>query len=69
MQTCHRLRPSSRMRLTRSGALNATNDSGVIYLPNGELLAISVYVKAGTRNDSVRDRIIARIARAAFGVI
>jgi beta-lactamase class A len=44
----------------------ATNDSGVIYLPDGTLLAISVYVKASTRSDAARDRIIARIARDAF---
>lgn len=43
-----------------------TNDSGVIYLPNGELLAISVYVKASTRSEDVRERVIARIARSAF---
>jgi beta-lactamase class A len=49
-----------------------TNDSGVIFLPNstqpanGTRLAISVYVKASTRNDAARDRIIARIARAAY---
>jgi beta-lactamase class A len=44
----------------------ATNDSGVIFLPNGGLLAVSVYVKASTRDDAARDRMIARIARAAF---
>ena len=27
---------------------------------------MSVYVKASTRKDAVRDRIIARVARAAF---
>jgi beta-lactamase class A len=48
------------------GLYAATNDSGVIVLPNGGLLAVSVYVKASTRKDSVRDAIIARIARAAF---
>jgi beta-lactamase class A len=44
----------------------ATNDSGVIYLPDGALLAISVYVKASTRKDATRDIVIARMARAAF---
>ncbi len=45
----------------------ATNDSGVIYLPgNRGPLAISVYVKASTRDDPSRDRVIARISRAAF---
>jgi len=46
----------------------ATNDSGVIFLPDGGQLALSVYVKASTRNDAARDRVIARIARAAFEV-
>lgn len=44
----------------------ATNDSGVLFLPDGRRLAISVYVKASTRTGSERDRVIARIARAAF---
>lgn len=44
----------------------ATNDSGVIYLPGGGQVAISIYIKASTKNDAVRDRVIARIARAAY---
>jgi len=51
---------------TVKGLTAATNDSGVIYLPNGGMLAVSVYVKASTRNDAARDSVIARIARAAF---
>jgi beta-lactamase class A len=48
------------------GLTAATNDSGVIFLPDGGLLAVSVYIKASTRSDAVRDSIIAQIARAAF---
>jgi beta-lactamase class A len=44
----------------------ATNDSGVIFLPNGGQLAVSVYVKGSTRNDAERDSVIARAALAAF---
>lgn len=44
----------------------ATNDSGVIFLPEGGRLAISVYLEASTRTAGERDRIIARMARAAF---
>jgi beta-lactamase class A len=51
---------------TVKGLTAATNDSGVIVLPNGGRLAVSVYVKASTRNDAARDRVIARMARAAF---
>jgi beta-lactamase class A len=51
---------------TIRGLTAATNDSGVIFMPDGTQLAISVYVKASTRSAGVRDRVIARIARAAF---
>lgn len=44
----------------------ATNDSGVIFLPDGGQLAVSVYIKASTREDAIRDLIIARISKAAF---
>jgi beta-lactamase class A len=49
-----------------NGLTAATNDSGVIFLPNDGQLAISVYVKASTRNDAERDYVIAQAARAAF---
>lgn len=51
---------------TVQGLTAATNDSGVIFLSNGGQLAVSVYVKASTRNDAARDLVIARITRAAF---
>jgi hypothetical protein len=38
----------------------ATNDSGVIFLPDGGQLAVSVYVKGSTRSDAARDRVTAR---------
>jgi beta-lactamase class A len=47
--------------------LNAgTNDVGVITLPNGNRFVIAVFVKGSTRKDEVRERVIARIARATF---
>ncbi|MBV8905231.1 MAG: class A beta-lactamase [Acidobacteriia bacterium] len=49
-----------------SGFAAATNDSGVIFLPDGGQLAVSVYIKASTRKDAIRDRVIARVSRAAF---
>jgi len=53
-----------------SGVVNgfalATNDSGVVFLPNGKQLALSVYLKGSTRSDAERDRVIARIAKAAY---
>jgi len=51
---------------TVEGLTAATNDVGVIFLPTGRQLAIAVYLKASTRPDADRDRIIARAARAAY---
>lgn len=48
------------------GMAAATNDSGVIFLPGGRQLALSVYLKASTRGDAERDSIIAQISRAAY---
>lgn len=51
---------------TVNGLTAATNDSGVIFLPDGGQVAASIYVKASTRSAEARDSVIARIARAAF---
>jgi beta-lactamase class A len=51
---------------TVKGMTVATNDSGVIFLPDGSQLAVSVYIKGSTRKDTIRDQVIARIARSAF---
>lgn len=51
---------------TLGGLAAATNDNGVIFLPDGGRLAVSVYIKASTRKDVARDRVIARISRAAY---
>ena len=50
-----------------AGLNGATNDVGVIMLPKGAgRLAIAVYVRGSTRDHDTRDRVIARIAKAAF---
>ena len=52
---------------TVSGLNGATNDAGVIMLPKGAgRLAIAVYVKGSTRAQSATERVIARMAKAAF---
>jgi beta-lactamase class A len=52
---------------TVNGVTGATNDSGVITLPEGKgLLAVAVYVKASARDVAIRERVIAEIARAAY---
>jgi beta-lactamase class A len=52
---------------TVKGLNGATNDVGVITLPGkGGQFAIAVYMKASTLEETARDRVIARIARAAY---
>ena len=49
------------------GLAPATNDVGIITLPNGKHLAISVFVCNSTDDEATRDAIIAKISKAAYG--
>jgi beta-lactamase class A len=51
---------------THDGLTAATNDIGLIALPDGRRLAIAIFVTDSTADDDTRDAIIARIARAAY---
>jgi beta-lactamase class A len=51
---------------TKDGISAATNDVGVITLPNGKHLIISAFVSDAKASDTTRDAVIARIARAAY---
>jgi len=51
---------------TYNGLNRATNDVCIISLPNGEHLAISVFVKDSRDQHSAREEAIARVARAAY---
>lgn len=46
----------------------ATNDIGLITLPDGRRLAIAIFLTDCTASDEVRDSVVARIARAAYDV-
>jgi beta-lactamase class A len=48
------------------GLSPATNDVGIITLPNGKHLAISVFVCNSTSDEATREGVIAKIAKAAF---
>jgi len=48
------------------GVAAATNDIGIITLPNGQHLAVAVFLTDSRRDDAARERIIARVARAAW---
>ncbi|WP_158793034.1 class A beta-lactamase [Granulicella sp. L60] len=49
-----------------NGVAHATNDIGLITLPDGRQLAIAVFVTDSTADTAIREKVIARIARAAY---
>jgi beta-lactamase class A len=51
------------------GVAHATNDIGLITLPDGRRLAIAVFVTDSTADDATRNKVIARIAKAAYDAI
>lgn len=48
------------------GVAHATNDIGLIPLPNGQRIAIAVFVTDSTADDAARQKVIARIGRAVY---
>lgn len=48
------------------GVAAATNDIGLIPLPDGRRIAIAVFVTDSTADEATREQVIARIARAAY---
>ena len=48
------------------GVAHATNDIGLIALPDGRQLAIAVFVTDSTANEEIRKKVIARIGRAVY---
>jgi beta-lactamase class A len=51
---------------TNDGLTSATNDIGIIYLPNGKHLAVAVFVSDSPADDKTREGVIARIAKASW---
>lgn len=51
---------------TIDGVTAATNDIGLITLPNGKHIAIAVFVSDAKTDTKIREAVIARIARAAW---
>jgi beta-lactamase class A len=49
-----------------NGLAHATNDIALITLPDGRRLAIAVFMTDSTADDVTRDKVIARIGKAAF---
>ena len=51
------------------GVAHATNDIGLIPLPDGRRIAIAVFITDSTADEGTREQVIARIARAAYDSI
>ena len=51
---------------TENGETAATNDIGIITLPNGRHIAIAVFVSDSPADEGTREGVIARIAKAAW---
>jgi beta-lactamase class A len=51
---------------TLNGLAAATNDIGLVTLPDGRHLAIAVFVTNSKASDETRDGVIAKVARAAW---
>jgi beta-lactamase class A len=51
---------------TKDGVTFATNDIGLITLPDGRRVAIAIFVTDSRAGDDARDAVIARIAKATY---
>ncbi len=51
---------------TVNGVTAATNDVGLVTLPNGQHLAIAVFVSDSPATNAIREEVIAKVAKAAW---
>jgi beta-lactamase class A len=51
---------------TKDGITGATNDIGIVNLPNGNHLAVAVFVSDSPADERTREAVIARVAEAAW---
>jgi beta-lactamase class A len=51
---------------TVEGVTAATNDAGLVTLPNGQHLAITVFVSDSRASSTIREEVIAKVAKAAW---
>ena len=51
---------------TRDGVTSATNDVGMITLPNGKHVAIAVFVGDSSADEKTREGVIAKVAKAVW---
>lgn len=49
-----------------NGVTSATNDVGIVTMPNGRHLAVAVFVSDAKASDTAREAVIAKVARATW---
>ena len=49
-----------------NGLAHATNDIGLITMPDGRRLALAIFITDSHADDNTRDTVIAQIARAIY---
>jgi beta-lactamase class A len=54
---------------TEKGVTAATNDIGIVTLPTGRRVAIAVFVSDSPADESTREGVIAKIAKAVYGAV
>lgn len=52
--------------LTLNGQTAATNDIGLITLPNGQHLAVAVFIADAKADEAIREEVIAQVAKAVW---
>ena len=50
----------------RDGINGATNDIGLVYMPNGRRFAIAVFVSDSPAGEKTREAVIAKISKAVW---
>jgi hypothetical protein len=53
---------------TQNGVTAATNDAGIVTLPNGKHYAISVFVSDSKEDEATNEKIIADISKKSLGL-
>ncbi|EGK83497.1 serine hydrolase [Microcoleus vaginatus PCC 9802] len=51
---------------TVNGVTAATNDVGLVALPNGQHMALAVFVSDSPANDAIREEVIAKVTKVAW---
>lgn len=52
-----------------NGVAHATNDIGLITVPDGRQLAVAIFITDSTADQYTREKVIARLSRAIYDAV